>query len=244
MSSPLEQFTIKTLVPINVAGVDISFTNSSLWMFISVISAVSFFMFATSGRKIVPGPFQAFAENLFDTAGNIVSDNIGSGGKAFFPAVFSLFIFVLFGNLIGLVPGAFTFTSHIAVTGAMAMIIFSFVTLFGIFKHGFKSFGLFFPSGAPIVSAPVLIPIEIVSYFSRPVSLAVRLFANMVAGHVLLKVIAGFVVSLGATYILPGIVPFVAVVAITVLEIMVAVIQAYVFAILTCVYLHDAIHLH
>ncbi|MGB1360760.1 MAG: F0F1 ATP synthase subunit A [Alphaproteobacteria bacterium] len=244
MASPLEQFRINKLISIDVAGVDISFTNSSLWMVITAITAVTFFMVATSQRKIVPGPFQAFAENLFDTAGTIVSDNVGSGGKPFFPFVFSLFIFVLFGNLLGLVPGAFTFTSHIAVTGAMAVIIFTFITLLGIFKHGFKFFSLFFPSGAPIVSAPVLVPIEIVSYFSRPVSLAVRLFANMVAGHVLLKVIAGFVVSLGATYVLPGIVPFFAVVAITILEIMVAVIQAYVFAILTCVYLHDAIHLH
>ncbi len=244
MASPLKQFAIKPIIPVEVAGYDISFTNASLWMVITVVSSVLFFMVATSKRKIVPGPFQAFAENLLEVASNVVSDNVGKGGKPFFPFVFCLFIFVLFGNLLGLVPGAFTFTSHLAVTGAMAFIIFITITLIGIFKHGLRFFTLFFPSGAPIVSAPVLVPIEIVSYLSRPVSLGVRLFANMVAGHVLLKVIGGFVVSLGAFFVIPGVVPFVALIAVTILEIMVAVIQAYVFAILTCVYLHDALHLH
>ena len=153
-------------------------------------------------------------------------------------------MFILFGNLLGLIPGSFTFTSHLAVTFAMAAFIFIGVTLIGIFTHGLKFFSLFFPHGAPIVSAPVLIPIEIISYFSRPISLSVRLFANMTVGHVLLKVIGGGVVALGSFYILPGIVPFMALVAITILEVMIAVIQAYVFAILTCVYLNDALHLH
>ncbi len=244
MASPLEQFAIKHHLPIEVADYNISFTNSSLWMVITVVASVLFFMIATSKRKIVPGPFQAFAENLLEVARNVVLDNVGKGGEKFFPFVFCLFIYVLFGNLLGLVPYGFTFTSHLAVTMAMASIIFITITLIGIFKHGFKFFTLFFPSGAPIIAAPILIPIEIVSYLSRPVSLGVRLFANMVAGHVLLKVIGGFVVSLGGFFILPGLVPFVALVAVTVLEIMVAVIQAYVFAILTCVYLHDALHLH
>lgn len=244
MASPLKQFDIKPYIHVEVAGYDLSFTNSSLWMVITVVSSVLFFMIATSKRKIVPGPFQAFAENLLEVASNVVTDNVGKGGKPFFPFVFCLFIFILFGNLLGLVPKAFTFTSHIAVTGAMAVIIFTTITFIGIFKHGFKFFTLFFPSGAPILSAPVLIPIEIVSYVSRPVSLGVRLFANMVAGHVLLKVIGGFVVSLGTFYVLPGLIPFAGLIAVTVLEIMVAVIQAYVFAILTCVYLHDALYLH
>lgn len=244
MASPLKQFAIKPLIPMEVAGYDLSFTNSSLWMTLTVFLSVLFFMMATSKRKIVPGPWQAFAEGLLETASNVVNDNVGKGGKPYFPFVFCLFIFILFGNLLGMVPGAFTFTSHLAVTGAMACIIFTAVTLIGIYKHGFKFFSLFFPSGAPIVSAPILIPIEIVSYFSRPVSLGVRLFANMVVGHVLLKVIGGFVVSLGTFYVLPGLLPFVGLLAITVLEIMVAVIQAYVFAILTCVYLHDALYLH
>ncbi len=153
-------------------------------------------------------------------------------------------MFILFGNLLGLIPFSFTFTSHIAVTFAMAAFIFIGVTIIGIIKHGLKFFSLFFPHGAPIVSAPVLIPIEIISYFSRPISLSVRLFANMTVGHVLLKVIGGGVVALGSFFVVPGLLPFAFLVAITILEVMIAVIQAYVFAILTCVYLNDALHLH
>ena len=244
MAGPLAQFTIKPLIPMNVAGIDVSFTNSSLWMILAVVASTAFFMISTSKRKIVPGPAQAFAENFYDTVGNMVTENVGEGGKPYFPFIFTVFIFVLAGNLLGLLPGAFTFTSHLAVTGAMAMFVFIAVTLIGLFRHGFKFFSLFFPHGAPLWTAIILIPIEFVSYFSRPVSMAVRLFANMVVGHVLLKVVAGFVVSLGAFFVIPGLLPFIGVVAITMLEIMIAVIQAYVFAILTCVYLHDSLHLH
>ena len=246
MAGPLAQFTIKPLIPMNVAGIDISFTNSSLWMVIAVMASTAFFMISTNKRKIVPGPAQAFAENFYDIIGNMVTQNVGEGGKPYFPFIFTVFIFVLAGNILGLVPGAFTFTSHLAVTGAMALFIFITVTIIGIARHGFKFFSLFFPHGAPLWTSIILIPIELVSYFSRPVSMAVRLFANMVVGHVLLKVIAGFVVALGSMkfFILPGLVPFIGIVAITMLEIMIAVIQAYVFAILTCVYLHDSLHLH
>ena len=244
MTGPLEQFAITSIIPITVKGVDIPFTNASFWMMLSVVVSVIFFVLATSKRALIPGPVQAFAENLYDVVVNMISDNVGVEGKAYFPFIFSVFIFVLAGNLLGMLPGSFTFTSHLAVTLFMSFFIFTAITLIGIFRHGFRFFSLFFPSGAPLWTAIVLIPIELISYFSRPISLGVRLFANMVVGHVLLKVIAGFVVILGTFYILPGVLPFFGVVAITVLEIMIAVIQAYVFAILACVYLHDSLHLH
>ena len=170
----------------------------------------------------------------------IIGDNDGNAGKKFFPFIFTLFIFTLFGNLLGLLPYGFTFTSHIAVTFFMALVVFLAVTLIGIFKHGLHFFSLFFPHGAPLFTAPILIPIEIVSYLSRPISLSVRLFANMTVGHELLKVLAGFVVALGIF----GVVPLVVLVAITALEVLIALLQAYIFTILCCIYLNDALHLH
>jgi F-type H+-transporting ATPase subunit a len=198
----------------------------------------------TQRRALVPGRLQSAVEYFYQVVADMVRDNVGSAGRPYFPFIFTLFMFILFGNLLGLIPGAFTFTSHLAVTFAMSAFIFIGVTLIGLITHGLKFFSLFFPHGAPIVSAPVLIPIEIISYFSRPISLSVRLFANMTVGHVLLKVIGGGVVALGGFFVVPGLVPFAALVAITMLEVMIAVIQAYVFAILTCVYLNDALHLH
>ncbi len=244
MASPLDQFAIKPIVDIEVGGVDISFTNSSLWMAITAVVLVAFMVISTHRRAMVPGRLQASAEYFYHVIADMVRDNVGAQGRAYFPFIFSLFMFILFGNLLGLIPGSFTFTSHIAVTFAMAAFIFVGVTIIGIVIHGFKFFSLFFPHGAPIVSAPVLIPIEIISYFSRPISLSVRLFANMTVGHVLLKVIGGGVVALGSFWVVPGLLPLAFLIAITLLEVMIAVIQAYVFAILTCVYLNDALHLH
>lgn len=244
MASPLEQFTIVPILDLKIGETDISFTNSSLWMAITALVLIVFLVVGTQRRAMVPGRWQSSVEYFYQVVADMVRDNVGSQGRPYFPFIFSLFMFILFGNLIGLIPYSFTFTSHLAVTFAMAAFIFIGVTIIGLITHGLKFFSLFFPHGAPIVSAPVLIPIEIISYFSRPISLSVRLFANMTVGHVLLKVIGGGVVALGSFFVVPGLVPFAALVAITMLEVMIAVIQAYVFAILTCVYLNDALHLH
>ncbi|MGE0256655.1 MAG: F0F1 ATP synthase subunit A [Alphaproteobacteria bacterium] len=244
MASPLEQFTIKPIAPLEIGGVDVSFTNSSLWMMVAAGVVSAFLILGSQRRALVPGRLQSALEYLYNVVGSMVRDNVGAAGRPYFPFIFALFVFILFGNLIGLIPGAFTFTSHLAVTFAMAAFIFVGVTIIGIVKHGLHFFSLFFPHGAPLVSAPLLIPIEIISYFSRPISLSVRLFANMTVGHVLLKVIGGGVIALGSFFVVPGLIPFAFLVAITGLEVMIAVIQAYVFAILTCVYLNDALHLH
>ncbi|MEZ5668405.1 MAG: F0F1 ATP synthase subunit A [Alphaproteobacteria bacterium] len=243
--SPLEQFTIKPLFEVNLGGLDVSFTNSSLWMAIAIAVVTLLFFYATRAQRLVPTRLQALAEMLYGITANMVRDNVGSEGRKYFPFIFTLFMFVLFGNLLGLIPYSFTYTSHIVVTFTMAAIIFVAVTVIGIVRHGLGFGRLFFPEGAPPATAVVLIPIELISYLSRPVSLSVRLFANMTVGHVLLKVIAGFVIGIGASmFVVPGIIPFALLVAVTVLELLVAVIQAYVFAILTCIYLHDALHLH
>ncbi len=238
--SPLDQFTIEEIVPIEIFGLNISFTNSALWMMISVGLTTVFFLLSSRKASMVPGYFQLIGEMLFNTIVSMVRDNVGSEGRAYFPFILSLFMFILFGNILGLFPHAFTFTSHIIVNFFMSALIFLTVTCIGIAKHRVRFLRMFLPEGTPILLAPILIPIELLSYLSRPVSLSVRLFANMVVGHVLLKVIAGFVVLMGVF----GIVPFFGLVAITALEFLVAFIQAYVFAILTCIYLHDALHLH
>ena len=244
MASPLHQFEITPIIPIEVAGTDLSFTNSALFMVIASGLVALFLILSMRKSTLVPGRFQSMAELSYEMVAGMVRDNVGDEGRGYFPFVFTLFMFVLFGNLLGLIPGGFTFTSHIAVTFTMAAIIFLAVTVIGIFRHGFHFLRLFFPEGAPWWTAPILVPIELVSYLSRPISLSVRLFANMTVGHVLLKVIAGFVISLGSIFFLLGAFPLLALVGITVLEFLVAAIQAYVFAILTCIYLHDAIHLH
>jgi len=244
VASPLEQFTIEPIFELKIGETDISFTNSSLWMAITALVLIVFMVVGTQRRAMVPGRWQSAVEYFYQVVADMVRNNVGTQGRPYFPFIFTLFTFILFGNLIGLIPGAFTFTSHLAVTFALAAFVFVGVTIIGLITHGFKFFSLFFPHGAPIVSAPILVPIEIISYFSRPISLSVRLFANMTVGHVLLKVIGGGVVGLGSFFIIPGLLPFAFLVAITMLEVMIAVIQAYVFAILTCVYLNDALHLH
>ena len=241
MASPLAQFEIKTLIPLNIGEYDISFTNSALFMGFTVL-AVMFFM--TAGMRkgtLVPGRWQLCVEMCYEFVANMLHDAAGRDARKYFPFVFALFMFILFANLIGMVPYfGFTFTSHIAVTFAMAAFVFIGVTLIGLTKHGFKFFKLFVPEGAPLALMPLLIVIEMVSYLSRPISLSVRLFANMVAGHTMLKVFGGFVVALGVL----GVVPFAFIVALTGLELLVACLQAYVFTILTCMYLNDALHLH
>ncbi|MBC8793378.1 MAG: F0F1 ATP synthase subunit A [Tagaea sp. CACIAM 22H2] len=244
MASPLDQFQIKPIVPIEIAGLNLAFTNSALWMTLAAAAATFFLVSAASGAKIVPGRLQSAAEVLYEFIAGMVRENVGDEGKKYFPFFFTLFMFVLFGNLAGLIPGAFTFTSHIVVTFTMALIIFLTITLIGFARHGTHFLSLFFPSGAPLATAPILIPIEVISYMSRPISLSVRLFANMTVGHIILKIFAGFVISLGAFFVIPGVVPFSVLVGIMALEFFVAALQAYIFTILACIYLHDAIHLH
>ncbi|MFM7344710.1 MAG: F0F1 ATP synthase subunit A, partial [Tagaea sp.] len=227
MSSPLDQFQIKPIVPIEIAGLNLAFTNSALWMTLAVAAATFFLVSAASGAKIVPGRMQSAAEALYEFIAGMVRENVGDEGKKYFPFFFTLFMFVLFGNLAGMIPGSFTFTSHIVVTFTMALIIFVVITAIGIARHGTHFFSLFFPHGAPLATAPILIPIEVVSYLSRPVSLSVRLFANMTVGHIILKIFAGFVISLGAFFVLPGVVPFSVLVGITALEFFIAALQAY-----------------
>jgi len=241
MAGPLAQFQIKPIIPFDFAGYDLSFTNSSLWMALAVLSTTVLMMFTMRKKALVPGRWQNVGEILYEFISNMVSDTIGNQGRRYFPFVFSIFMIVLMGNLLGMVPYSFTFTSHIIVTGALALIVFLGATMIGIFKHGFHFLTLFVPKGLPIFIIPLVFVIEIISYLSRPVSLSVRLFANMMAGHTMLKIFAGFCVSLGAFV---GILPMFVNVALVGFEILVAFIQAYVFAILTCVYLKDAIELH
>ena len=239
--SPLAQFEIKTLVPIEMFGVNASFTNSSLFMVLTVITVSLFLIGGMRRSAMIPGRWQSMAELSYVFIANMVKDNVGSEGRPYFPFIFTIFMFILVGNFWGMMPYSFTFTSHIAVTFAMAFFVFIGVTIIAIAKHKLHFLTFFMPPGVPMVMAPLLIPIEIISYLSRPISLSVRLFANMLAGHTLLKVFAGFIISLGVA---AGWLPFVFVVALTGLEFVIAFLQAFVFSILTCLYLNDALHLH
>jgi F-type H+-transporting ATPase subunit a len=238
--SPLEQFKIEELIPLKIGGVNAAFTNSSLWMVIAILAITLFLTLSMRGRALVPGRWQAMAEMSYEFIANLVRDNVGSEGRKYFPFIFTLFMFVLFCNVFGLIPYAFTVTSHIIVTLALALIVFVGVTIIGIVKNGFGFLRLFCPAGVPIFVLPLLIPIEIISYFIRPVTLSVRLFLNMMVGHTMLKVFAGFVVLLG----LAGIGPLAFIVVFVGFELFVGALQAYIFAVLSCLYLHDALHPH
>ncbi|MBL6958527.1 MAG: F0F1 ATP synthase subunit A [Rhodospirillales bacterium] len=241
VANPLHQFEITTIAPIKLGGIDASFTNAGLFMVLTVITVSLFLGLSMRRKSLVPGRWQSMAELSYEFVASMVRDNVGNEGRKYFPFVFSLFMFILFGNLIGLIPYSFTFTSHIIVTFSMAIVVFLGVTIIGIVRHKLHFFSLFLPTGVPMVMAPVLIPIEILSYLSRPVSLSIRLFANMMAGHTMMKVFAGFIIPLG---IIGGWAPLAVDVALTGFEFLVAFLQAYVFTILTCLYLNDAIHLH
>ncbi len=238
--SPLAQFEIKQLIPMEIGNVDASFTNSSLMMVLTVLCVSAFLVLGMRKHAHVPGRWQSMAELSYIFIANLAKDTVGSEGRAYFPFIFTVFMFVLFGNLLGMMPYSFTFTSHIVVTFTMALFVFLGVTVIALIKHKMHFFTFFMPPGVPMYMAPLLIPIEIISYLSRPISLSVRLFANMLAGHTLLKVFAGFIISLGMF----GVFPLVFVVALTGLEFVIAFLQAFVFAILTCLYLNDALHLH
>ncbi|MBL0373944.1 F0F1 ATP synthase subunit A [Rhizobium sp. KVB221] len=246
MAGPIEQFEVKPIFRIaEFNGYAIDFTNSAAFMLLTVVSAGGYLLFASRKRLITPDRWQSSAEFLYEFVAKTLRDNAGKQGMRFFPLVFSLFMFILFANLIGMFPGAFTVTSQIIVTFAFAMLVFLTVTVYGIVKHGFGFLRLFMPSGVPMVLAPILVPIEIVSYLSRPVSHSVRLFAVMLAGHITLKVFAGFIValgSLGSLGVLAAVMPLAMTVGLTGLELLMSVIQAYIFTMLTCMYLNDALH--
>ena len=241
-ANPMSQFDVYRIGPeIKVGAFDISFTNASLFMIISTVSILIVFNLGSKKNSILPNKIQLLSELSYTFVSKMISDTAGSKAKPYFPFIFSLFMFVLLCNMIGMLPYSFTVTSHIIVTLIMALFIFVAVTIIGFAKHGFKYLSIFVPSGVPAVLLPLITIIEIISYLSRPDSLSVRLFANMMAGHTMLKVFGGFVVSLG---ILGGWLPLSFSVALTGLEILVAFLQAYVFAILTCIYLNDALNLH
>ena len=242
--SPIAQFELKTLVPLKIFGIDASFTNSSFFMMLATGLVVGFIVYAMSGRSLVPTRLQSVAEVIYEFVANTVRDNIGEEGMKFFPLVFTLFVFVLVLNLIGMVPGGFTVTSHIIITAAMALLVIGIVIAYGIAQHGLAFFKLFVPSDVPAWLLPLMVPIEVISFISRPISLSVRLFANMLAGHIALKIFAGFVSTLafaGAWSLLAPL-PLALTVGLTALELLVAALQAYVFAVLTCIYLNDAVH--
>ncbi len=238
---PMHQFQVKRLVSFDVFGLDASFTNAAAFMVLAVVVISVFTIASMSGRAIVPGRMQSMAELSYEFVASMIRDTVGNAGQKYFPFIFSLFMFVLVSNMLGMLPYSFTVTSHIAVTVALALVVFIGVTVIGFVKHGVGFLKFFVPSGIPKALVPLLVVIEVISYLTRPLSLSVRLFANMMAGHTMLKVFASFVIGLG---ILGGWAPLAFMVAFTGLEILVAFLQAYVFAILTCIYLNDALHMH
>ena len=237
---PLEQFEIHRLIPLKIAGIDISYTNSALLMTIVVLAITALIVLGMRSASLVPGRLQSVAEMLYEFVVHMVDTNAGHGARPYVPFVFTLFMFILFANLFGLIPWSFTVTSHIIVTFALAIIVFIGVTIIGIVRHGFGFLRLFVPHGVPAILLVLLVPIEILSYIIRPFTLAIRLFANMLAGHTMLAIFGAFAAAIGVLAIAPiGIN-----IALFGIEFLVAVLQAYVFAVLTCLYLHDALHLH
>lgn len=229
---PIHQFEISKIIDLGA----FSFTNSALWAVLAVVAATLLFVLAP--RNLVPTRLQSIAESLYEVVDNMTHEVLHENARRYFPFVLTLFLFILFCNVIGLIPYSFTVTSHIVVTLALALVVFIGATIIGFIRNGFGYLKLFVPSGVPAILLPLVVLIEIVSYFIRPLSLSIRLFANMMAGHMMLKVMAGFVVMLGYF----GFLPLIAMVGLTGLELLVAVLQAYVFALLTCMYLSDAMH--
>ena len=240
--NPMHQFEVYRIGPeIKLGSIDISFTNASLFMVISSFAILLIFNLGSKKKSIIPGKIQLLAELSYTFVSKMIADTAGSKAKPYFAFIFSIFMFVLFSNMFGMIPYTFTVTSHIIVTFMLAAFVFIGVTIIGFTKHGLRYLKIFVPSGVPIILLPLIVVIEIISYLSRPISLSVRLFANMMAGHTMMKVFGGFVISLG---IIGGWLPLSFSVALTGLEILVAFLQAYVFAILTCIYLNDALNLH
>ena len=237
---PLEQFAIERIIPIRIGSLDLSYTNAALMMTIAVVLVTALMVLATRRAALVPGRWQSVAEMLYEFVADMVDSNIGQGGRRFFPFIFTLFTFILFANLLGMIPYSYTTTSQIIVTFALAAVVFILVTTIGIIRHGFHFLSLFVPHGVPKVLLLLLVPIELLSYFIRPFTLSIRLFANMLAGHTMLAIFGGFAASIGILAFFPTAID----VLLVGLEFLVAVLQAYVFAILTCLYLNEAVHLH
>jgi F-type H+-transporting ATPase subunit a len=244
-NDPTHQFLVNKIVPIEIGGIDFSFTNASLFMVATVVAATGFLYLTTGQRGLVPSRMQSVSEMSYEFISSMLREGAGSQGMKFFPLVFSLFMFVLTANMLGMIPYFFTITSQIIVTFALAMLVIGTVVVYGFYKHGFGFLKLFVPSGVPGALLPLVVTIEVISFLSRPISLSIRLFANMLAGHITLKVFAGFVTSLGAlgaVGVAGAILPLFMTVALTGLEFLVSFLQAYVFAVLTCMYLNDAVH--
>jgi F-type H+-transporting ATPase subunit a len=245
MPDPIQQFDITRIFDWNLFGYDAAFTNSAAFMVAAVLSIVGFLLFAMKNKALVPTRLQSIAEQAYEFVEGMVKDSMDEQGMKFFPLIFTLFMFIFACNMLGMIPGAFTVTSHIAVTAALAALVFLTVLLVGFWKNGLGFFKLFVPSGVPIFVLPLVVLIEIISFFSRPLSHSVRLFANMLAGHITLKVFAGFIIMLmGAAGAVKGLalLPLAAATGLTALEFLVAFLQAYVFTMLTCMYLNDALH--
>ncbi|MCK5296810.1 MAG: F0F1 ATP synthase subunit A [Alphaproteobacteria bacterium] len=240
MSGPIEQFNIVPLVELEIAGIDVSFTNSALFMTLAVVICPTLLTLAMNKKALIPGPWQSLAELLYEFIGGLVKENVGQEGMKYFPFIFSIFLYICMGNLLGLLPYSFTYTSHLAAVGGLAFCSLILLTILGLKRNGVAFLHVFFPSGAPLLTSLVLVPIEMISFLSRPFSLTVRLVANMTVGHIMLKIIAGFVFGLGVF----GIVPLAFASIIIVFETGIAILQAYIFTMLCCIYLNDAIHVH
>src|SRR5215470_7656544 len=246
MDDPIHQFEIIKIFPVaKIGGHEIFFTNSAAYMALAVVLTAALMLGTTAGRRLVPNRLQSLAELTYEFVGNTIRSTAGEEGMKFFPLVFSLFMFVLVSNLVGLVPYMFTVSSQIIVTASLALLVFFTVIIYGFYRNGLGFLRLFVPRGIPIVMLPLIVFIEVLSFLSRPISHSVRLFANMLAGHITLKVFASFITllgGLGIAGVVGAVLPLGLVVALTALELLVAFLQAYVFAILTCIYLNDAIH--
>jgi F-type H+-transporting ATPase subunit a len=245
-NDPMSQFELHKMLELKIGNTDISFTNSAFMMVVASVLICAFLFFATTKRELIPGRLQSAAEISYEFVANIIRSTAGTAGLKFFPFIYALFMFVLFANMLGLVPFFFTTTSHIIITVALALVVWCTVIIAGLYMHGFKFLKLFVPSGVPIYVLPMVVILEIISFFSRPISHSIRLWANMLAGHIMLKIFAGFIIMMGVglsgIFKLGAIAPAFMLVALTPLEILVAFLQAYVFAILTSVYLNDALH--
>ena len=240
MSNPMEQFSVKPILPLKIGNIDVSFTNSALFMVITVVVSTLIFAFCLRKRTIVPSVSQSIPETIYEFISSLIKENVGVEGLKYFSFIFTLFLFVAFGNMLGLFPYAFTYTSHLAAVGGLSVIALLFNVCIGIKKKKWGYLRTFLPKGIPAALAPLIIPIETISFLSKPFSLTVRLVANMTVGHIMLKIIAGFILALG----IGGIVPLVFDGCIVVFEIFIALLQAFIYTVLSCIYLSDAIHSH
>lgn len=240
MAGPLEQFTVKPIIPLQINGYDVSFTNSALFMVLTVVSIIAFFGFCLRKRTIIPSLSQSIPETIYDFIHNLMRDSVGKDGLKYFSFIFSIFLFIAFGNLLGLFPYSFTFTSHLAAVGCLSLIALAFNICVGIRVKKWGYLRTFLPKGIPVALAPLVVPIEAISLLSKPFSLTVRLVANMTVGHIMLKILAGFIVALGAA----GVVPLLFDACIIIFEMFIAVLQAFIYTVLSCIYLSDAIHHH